>query len=192
MADDIVQTVTVDASQANQAFRDLGATGAEAFAKIAQAAASGNLVGLTAMVGGQLPASFVQLAESVGSFAEAESRAIETTSALASVFGTTLSGVAGLQEAFANAGVSATGLDRLMQRMSMSIAQNWASIQQGIQTSADSQERAQTQIQQSALNTQKAHEALSEASTRAAQTAVHDAQSQVDAHLGLQRAILNQ
>lgn len=188
MPDPVVQQVVVDTNDAESAFKRLGETGAEAFSKIIEAASHGNFTGLASLVGGEIGGSFAEAAKSILEFAEAQSRAIEKTEALSEVFGTTLAQTAGLQEAFAAAGIGVNTLDRLMQRMSMNIAQNWSHIQDSIRTSATASEAAMERVEAASLGVTKAQEALAEQGTHAAQTAVGDLNAIEHAQINLLEA----
>lgn len=181
-----VEIVGVD--DAAEGLRNLGVIGAEAFAKIAEAAAQGNFTGLATLIGGDVAGAFVQAAQAVLEFVDAQAHSVEVLSNLAEATGMTLPQIEGMKNAFASVGISANGFERAIGRLAITVGQEWSTIEQAIRTSATTQERVLEGTEQAALNTTKAYEALREASTHAAQTSEHDAESVRGATLSLAKA----
>lgn len=187
--EDAVQRVTIEgAEEVQQALKNIGETGAQAFAQIVEAASHGDFTGLVTMIGGNVAGAFTEAAKSVIEFADAQAEAIEKTNALSEVFGTTLEQTAGLKEAFAGAGVSASGLDRLMQRMSMNTARNWGQIQQSMREAGTQSEASLERITSAQLSVEKAQQNLSEEGSKSAQQAVDDFDNIQKAALSLEAA----
>jgi hypothetical protein len=136
-----------------KAFGDLNTVSAQAFAQIAKSAAGGDITGLATMMGGPVVGSFVQAAESIGEFVKTQDSAILKTAAMAREFGTTPAAMQGIQEGFEGAGVSATGFERLVNRMSRQVQNDYAEMTRNIRTDSDTQEGA-------VLRLQAAHEKL--------------------------------
>ena len=131
----------------NKAFSDLNTVSAQAFAQIAKSAATGDFTGLATMVGGPVVGAFVQGAESIGEFVKSQDSAILKTAAMAREFGTTSGVMAGIQEGFEGAGVSAGGFERLVNRMSRQVQNDYAEMTRNIRTDSDSAEGATLRLQ---------------------------------------------
>ena len=184
--DDAVQRVSiVGDDDVITAFGNIGSAGAAAFTQIIEAASAGDFTGIAAKLTGDIGGAFAEIAKNVLEFTEATSAAIEKTEALSEAFGTTLEQTAGLKEAFAEAGVGANSLDRLMQRMSTNIAQGWSSIQQSIRESSSQAEGSLQRLEAAHLGVERAQEHLSEQGIHSAQQAVDNANSIQKAQLNL-------
>lgn len=191
--EDITPTVSiVGADEAQAALRQLGEVGAEAFSKIAEAASEGDFTALATMFGGELAGSFTKAASEAMEFVHSVSESVEILENLSAATGMSVNELQGLGEAFASAGIGTRGFERSMTRLSMTIAQSWASIQESVRTASDQEQSAQLGLQESALATQRAYLQLDETMEKVAQTAVHDQQGIVDAKLNLEKAINSQ
>jgi hypothetical protein len=191
--DDITPQVTIEGGEeAANALRNIGAVGAQAFSQIFEAASQGDFTALAGLVGGPLAEAFTKAAESALQFVRSEAEAVEATANIASLSHETIGAMEGIQTAFASVGINATGFQRSMGILSMSIGRMWSEIQASARTSANEQASAMLDTQQATLNVAKAYEALEEAATHAAQQTAHDAEGIKDAQLNLQRATLDQ
>jgi hypothetical protein len=186
-----VNATGASAAQVGEAFKNLGTVGAESFAKIVTAAASGNFAGIATLVGGEVAGAFVAAAQAILAFVDAEAKAAETLDNLRSATGMTLSEIEGMKDAFASVGISASGFERSISHLALTISNEWASIQQNIRTGADAQTQALIGMEQAALNTRKAYSAMGNTLDEVARTAQHDALAIESATLGLTRAAQN-
>jgi len=174
--------------EAKAALKDIGDTGAEAFTKIIEAAGKGDFTGLATAIGGRVAGSLTEAVEAGLEFVHAMSEMVEKTEALSQVFGTTIEETSGLREAFAEAGVSATTLDRVMQRMSASVSNNWAAIEKNIRESATNAAKAMESLESANLNLEKAQDKQADVGAQQAQRAVDQANSVEAAQLRLNEA----
>ena len=192
MADleDITPTVRIEgADEAQEALRQLGEVGANAFAQIAEAATSGNFTGLATLVGGEVAGAFTEAAHAVLEFVDAQASAIETLSNLSEATGTTLPQIEGIKDAFASVGISTNGFERAMGRLAITIGQTWSSIQQSSRTASDEEQGALLGLQGAALGTQRAYFELDKTLEEVAKlTATNNADRIASASLSLQRA----
>lgn len=187
--DDIVPQIRIEGGdEAAAALKNIGEVGAAAFAQIAEAASHGDFTGLATLVGGDLAGAFTKVTQTVLEMVHGIAEAVDTMQNLANASGATLSQFEGLQEAFASAGISATGFDRSMARLAQTISQSWVVIQEQARTGAAAEESAQLGMQSAALSTARAYENLQKTMSQVSDQAVHDSQSIVDARLNLEKA----
>lgn len=131
----------------NKAFSDLNTVSAQAFANIARSAATGDLTGLATMMGGPVAGSFVEAGRAIGQFIETQDGAILKNAAMAREFGTTPVAMQGIKEGFEGAGVSAQGFERLVNRMSRQVQNDYTDMTRNIRTDSDTQEGAVLRLQ---------------------------------------------
>lgn len=139
----------------NTAFKNIGTTAAQSFSQILSSATSGNLTGLATLMGGPVAGSFTQAAEQLSQFIDQQDAAILKTASMARAMGTTPEVIQGMGAALGEAGVSASGFERLVNRMSTRVATDYASMMKNIRTDHDT-------AASSALRVTKANEKLQE------------------------------
>lgn len=160
--DPVIQEVLLQGDgEIISALQEIGEKGAEAFKALQEAAEAGsgglNLIAEAALsVEGAISAAVVGLV----AFAEAQDEATQRTAFLADAMRTTASTVNGLEDAFAAAGVASSTAERLLQRLTTTIAQQWPSISASIRTSSTQQSEAQEAVVSSTLRVKAAQDAL--------------------------------
>lgn len=188
--EDVVQKVLLEGdSEVTEALKQIGETGARTFEKLEAAAehSLGSLTSLSIAIGGITTALGIATTALL-EFVSRQDEAVVKVEALAHSFGTTEEGIESLRTAFASVGVTAEVLGRGIQHMSSTIAREWSQIQEQVRKSADEQTSAMLGIESAALGLEKAQSALSDSGTRAAQTAIHDSESQRGSVLALASA----
>lgn len=171
-----------------KAFGDLATVAAESFAKIMEAAGSGNFVGLITLGFGKMAGAIAEVVQKATEFVEAQAQMIESLDNLAHATGMSLGQIEGLKDAFASVGISANGFERAIGRLAITIGNQWSQILQAVRTSGDAQTGAMLHVEQSALNVSKAYHEMSAALTHASQEAAHDALHIEEAALTLKKA----
>jgi hypothetical protein len=192
LQDNVVQVRVEGTEEGQAALRQLGEIGAEAFAQIAEAASHGDFTGIATAIGGELAGAFTKAAQEAVEFVHSTAEVAEQLNNLSSISGLSVNQLQALAAQFAIAGVGTQGFERSMVRLSVTIAQSWAAIQESARTTGIEETNAQIGIQEAALNTDKAYQNLSDTMEKVAQTAVHDSQGIVDARLNLQKALNTQ
>jgi hypothetical protein len=138
-----------------KAFADLSATGANAFAQIAQEATSGNITGLATLIGGRFAGSVAAAGKVLGEFALSQSSAAASNAAMAKEFGTTPEVMQGVKESFEGAGISSNGFMMLVNRMSRQVVNDYAGMMASLRTDNDTQQKATLRLQTAQENYQK-------------------------------------
>lgn len=194
MADleEVVQHVSINTADAENAFKHLGEVGAEAFAQIFESASKGEFTGLATLIGGELAGGFTKAAEAALEFVHSQGEAVQKLAELAEASGSTLSQFEGLSEAFASVGISTQAFERSMGHLAQMVNNSWSSIQQSVRTSSEAQEGAHLHVQQAALNTERAYNAMGQAISDISRQSAHDINDVAGAQLSLERAQLNQ
>ena len=139
----------------SKAFSDLSSTGAEAFANIAKSAAAGDITGLATLLGGRFAGSVAEAAKTITNFAITQDSAVASNAAMAKEFGTTPEIMQGIKDSFAGAGISAGGFERLVNRMSRQVVNDYSSMMANLRTDNDTQEKAALRLQTAQENYQK-------------------------------------
>ena len=138
-----------------QSVLDLSSTGAEAFANIAKSAAAGDITGLATLLGGRFAGSVAEAAKTITNFAITQDSAVASNAAMAKEFGTTPEIMQGIKDSFAGAGISAGGFERLVNRMSRQVVNDYSSMMANLRTDNDTQEKAALRLQTAQENYQK-------------------------------------
>lgn len=175
-------------TEGEEALKNLGVIGAEAFAHIAAAAATGDFTGAVTYAFGQMSGALTEAAQRVISFVEEQAKLIETLSNLATATGTTVPEILGLREAFASVGITTQGFERAFGRLAITIGQEWSSIQASVRTSVDEQTAAMNHVEQSSLNVSKAYRNLGNVLRDASVDAQKDAEAIEGAAISLAKA----
>ena len=182
MLEDVVQAIQLEGGdQVVGQLNKIASIGEQTFARIAQALESG-AGGFSAFgigVAGTVTALAAATAATVA-FVESQDRAITSLSALANSFSTSIAGIQGIKEGFAEAGVSGTMVERGFMRMQRTISQSWSEIGRSVRESATSQTKDHIAIQEATLGTEKAVESLASAESAAANLGVHQAQERIN------------
>jgi len=188
--EDVIQGIGIEGgTEVLETLRRIEETGVRTFENIAQAAEAGGgglekfelvVAGIEAAMGVAAGAALL--------FVESQDRLIQRLSALSEAFGGSIDQIEGIKEAFASIGVGGQMLERSLNRLAISIGQQWAEIQREMSGAADVQERDMMRVQEAALGLEKAYDRVQEAATSAAQTSAHDALSQRGAALALEAA----
>lgn len=182
--DPIVQPVRIDASDAEEALNNLAATGAEAFAKIAEAASSGDFTGLATMLGGPVAGAITKIVELTIEWIDTSAQAVAATAAVGEAFGTTYSQTQELATGFAAVGVTGEQLQRAMQRTASEIARSWSTIEQNAREAPVKEEAAAEHIVD-------ANQRIADAKNKAASTSGEWANKLTADALSVQQAWIN-
>jgi hypothetical protein len=160
--DDVVQTILLEGDrEVLDKLQRVGEDGARAIEKLAAACAAG-ATPMEALSGaiGIIGAALVGAAAGLSAFVISQDDAIQKTNFLAEAFGATTAEIAGIEAAFAAAGVSTTTFETFAQRLTVTIAREWPAITEAVRTSATAQEAAQEQIKAAMLRVQDAQNHL--------------------------------
>jgi hypothetical protein len=163
--DDIVQNILLQGdSELLHALEKIGSQGAEHIAKLAEACEKGAspmeaLGGSIAIVEAAIATATVALV----AFIETQNEAILKTAFLAEAMGTTASAIQGVEAAFAAAGVSVQTTEKFMNRLTVSIAQQWPQIADSIRNYATANDAAQERVVSATIRVKEAQSALAHA-----------------------------
>ena len=108
------------------AFKNLGMVGADAFSNLLGQVSHGEISGLATLLGGPMAGSVTKVAEQLLEFSHAQSEATIKNAAMAKQFGTTPEIMQGIGAAMSDAGVSSQTFERLVNRMSQRVAQDYS------------------------------------------------------------------
>ena len=188
--EDVIQGIGIEGGvEVLETLKRIEETGVRTFEAIAKAAEGGDgslekfglaVAGIEAALGIAAGAALL--------FVESQDRLIQRLGALSEAFGASIDQIEGIKEAFASAGVGGQMLERSLNRMAISIGQQWSEMQREMSGAADVQEHDMTRVQEAALGLEKAYDRVREASTSASQASAHDALSQRGAALALEAA----
>lgn len=179
--DPVVQEILLEGDgEILRALNEIGEKGSEALKELAEAFSGGNgaMEAFANSLGAAIGAVSAATA-ALSAFVEKQDEAIQRLDFLATAFGSTAEKVAGLEAAFAQAGVSTATFERFAQRLTTTIAQQWPQITASVRTAATQQSEAQEQIVAATLKVKSAQDAV-------AFGAEEDAQKTASANLRVQ------
>jgi hypothetical protein len=182
--DELEQKIMLDGDkEVLSSLQEIGKQGAEALEKLAEAASKG--LGPLETLGGAIgiiAAGIISLTGAVTAWADVNIEAVQRTKLLGDAFGLTAGEMAGLEAAFAQAGVGLKQFEVLAQRLTVTIAREWPAITENVRTAGTEQESAQNRITQSILRIADAQNKLQtvseETDSKITNAAIREAEAQ--------------
>jgi hypothetical protein len=160
--DDVVQKILIEGDQEVLGkLSEIAEKGSEFIKELSEASEKG--VGgfeLLADAIGGIGSALFGATVAVAAFVDGQDEAIQKTNFLAKAFGATTGELSGLEQAFAQAGVSTVTFEQFAQRLTTTIAREWPSITESIRTSSTAQESAQERVVAATIRVSDAQMAL--------------------------------